>query len=128
MDRHTENFGFLRNAHTGEIVSMAPNYDNNSALISRGYPNSTDREHDGLIRVFRDFIQSNATARAMLHDMDLPQISEEMIDECFAEIPIEVDHDFIIALILDGQSVFQEISLEDISEDETEENSFDLML
>ena len=43
MDRHTANFGLLRNAQTGEIVSMAPNYDNNIALISRGYPSDVSR-------------------------------------------------------------------------------------
>ena len=38
MDRHTENFGLLRDVHTGEILSLAPNYDNNIALIAKGYP------------------------------------------------------------------------------------------
>ena len=34
MHRHTENFGFLRDPNNGNIISMAPNYDNNIALIS----------------------------------------------------------------------------------------------
>ena len=36
MDRHTKNFGVLRDVKSGEILGMAPNYDNNVALISRG--------------------------------------------------------------------------------------------
>jgi hypothetical protein len=37
-DRHTNNFGLLRDTKTGELIGFAPNYDNNMALISRGYP------------------------------------------------------------------------------------------
>lgn len=37
VDRHTQNFGILRDGETGAILSMAPNFDNNMALISRGY-------------------------------------------------------------------------------------------
>ena len=128
MDRHTENFGFMRDAYTGEIVSLAPNYDNNIALISRGYPNSTDREHDGIIGFFHDFVQSNPTAKAMLQDMELPQITAEMIDECFAGIPIEIDRNFVKSFILNGQSVVRKIISEEPSEDETEQVSFDLTL
>ena len=56
MDRHTENFGLLRDVETGNIISLALNYDNNIALISKGYPSDVTRENDGLIRFFRDFI------------------------------------------------------------------------
>ena len=128
MDRHTENFGFLRDVHTGEIVSMAPNYDNNIALISRGYPNGSDREHDGIIRFFREFVQNNSTAKTMLQEMNLPKITEEMIDECFDEIPIEADRDFVKAFILNGQSIVREIVSGEIFEDETETDHFGLIL
>ncbi len=132
MDRHTENFGFLRDVQTGEIVSMAPNYDNNIALISRGYPVSTDRAHDGLIRFFREFIQNNAKARSLLRDMELPTVTAEMIDECFAEIPIEIDRDFVRSFILNGQSTIQQIISHNLSrverDVEREDQSFGLML
>ena len=128
MDRHTENFGFLRDAYSGEIISMAPNYDNNIALISRGYPNSTDREHDGIIGFFRDFVESNLTAKSILQEMELPEITEGMIDECFAEIPIEADHDFIKAFIMNGQSIVRKIISEEPSENEMAEESFGLTL
>ena len=107
---------------------MAPNYDNNIALISRGYPNSTDREHDGIIRFFREFIQNNPTAKTMLQDMELTEITQKMIDECFAEIPIEVDRDFVRSFILNGQSIVQEIISEEVTEGETENDSFSLTL
>lgn len=36
VDRHTQNNGILRKRTNGNIVRMAPNFDNNIALISRG--------------------------------------------------------------------------------------------
>ena len=128
MNRHPENLGFLRDVYTGETITMAPNYDNNIALISRGYPNSTDREHDGIIGFFRDFVESNPTAKSMLQKMELPEITEEMIDECFTEIPIEADYDFVKAFILNGQSVVRKIISEEPSENEMVEESFGLTL
>lgn len=37
-DRYTFNFGILRDAKSRDILGLAPNFDNNMALISRGYP------------------------------------------------------------------------------------------
>lgn len=105
MDRHTENYGILRDVDTGEILSMAPNYDNNIALIARGYPASASRIGDGLIRFFREFLDQNPAARAMVQTMELPIITEQMIDECFAEIPIEIDRAFVKDFILNGQAL-----------------------
>ena len=124
MDRHTENYGFLRDVKSGKIVSMAPNYDNNIALISRGYPAKTNREGDGLIRFFRDFLAENQTAQRMYQRMQMPTITENMIDQCLTEIPIQVDEEFIKAFVLNGQQVVQELILsqnlaEDMREDQT---------
>ncbi len=109
MDRHTENFGFLRDSSTGKIVSMAPNYDNNIALISRGYPSSASREKDGLIRFFEEFVEENPSAARMLRGMKFPEITDALIDYCFNEIPIDVDREFVKAFILNGQTAVQKI-------------------
>ena len=109
MDRHTENFGFLRDAETGALLSMAPNYDNNIALIARGYPASASRIGDGLIRFFREFLEQNHDARAIYQRMELPSITEQMISECFAEIPIEIDRAFVKDFILNGQRIVAEL-------------------
>lgn len=37
VDRHTFNYGLLRDNKTGDILKLAPNYDNNISLISNGY-------------------------------------------------------------------------------------------
>ena len=64
----------------------------------------------------------------MLQDLQLPEITDEMIDECFAGIPIEIDRNFVKSFILNGQSVVRKIISEEPSEDETEQVSFDLTL
>ncbi|MDR1539068.1 MAG: hypothetical protein LBU32_13935 [Clostridiales bacterium] len=50
MDRHENNFGVLRDADTGEILSLAPFFDHNISLVSRGYPNRAPE--DALITDF----------------------------------------------------------------------------
>lgn len=50
MDRHEYNFGILRDSDTGELLSLAPLFDHNIALISRGYP--TQAPTDALISDF----------------------------------------------------------------------------
>ena len=37
-DRHTANFGLLRDIKTGKLIGFAPLFDHNMALIARGYP------------------------------------------------------------------------------------------
>ncbi|MBQ7153263.1 MAG: hypothetical protein IJR83_04915 [Clostridia bacterium] len=109
MDRHTENFGFLRDVHTGEIVSMAPNYDNNIALISRGYPSDVSRKHDGLIRFFKEFLENNPDAALMFKEMFFPVITAEIIHECISDIPLECDEEYLDSFILNGQRIVSEI-------------------
>ena len=58
VDRHTNNYGVLRDVVSGKILSLAPNYDNNLALVSRGYPNRADRT--GLLQVLL-FIRGDDT-------------------------------------------------------------------
>ncbi len=119
MDRHTANLGFLRDVKSGKILSMAPNFDNNIALISRGYPQDKDREKDGIIRFFREFLAENAAARKMLRETELPEITEELLTECLNYVPIEADREFVKAFILNGQAIVEGlIHSENMIEDE----------
>ena len=107
MDRHTENFGILRDPESGQVLSLAPNFDNNIALIAKGFPKDVSRVHDGLISFFGAFLQRCADARAMYRQMYLPVITAAMIDRCMDEIPISVDRTYIRDFILNGQSRVQ---------------------
>ena len=54
MDRHEFNFGILRNSDTGGILSLAPLFDHNISMISRGYPKGNP--NDILISDFTELL------------------------------------------------------------------------
>ena len=57
MDRHTKNYGVLRDRATGEVLRIAPNFDNNIALMSRGYGNDPSKTSPMLIDAFLDVLR-----------------------------------------------------------------------
>jgi hypothetical protein len=71
MDRHENNFGVLRDTDTGEILSLAPFYDHNISLVSRGY--SIREPADRLITDFVEFVnRAGITFSAKrLHETEL---------------------------------------------------------
>ena len=99
MDRHTENFGMLRDIDSGKIIKLAPYFDHNIALISRGYPKNVKRDSDVLIRMFKEFIRNNNLK------YNFPEINEVMIDECLRETDIDVDYEYVKEFILNGQKI-----------------------
>jgi len=100
VDRHSYNYGFLRSQETGEILSMAPNFDNNIALISRGYSESPIGSNGLLIQ---DFIK-------LLEETDesypIPgSVTEDVVRRIAGDtLPEEdIDRDFVTTFILDRQ-------------------------
>lgn len=58
VDRHSGNFGILRDPDTGEAIRLAPNYDNNIALFARlSGTASISAKKDMLITDFLDLIE-----------------------------------------------------------------------
>ena len=98
VDRHNENYGFLRNKKNGRIVKMAPNFDNNMAFISRGQLNG-DCSKDGFISVFVKFLQKNKNASSLIKELDIKSLSKEDIERCINNIPVHVDEDVISPLL-----------------------------
>lgn len=66
MDRHEHNFGVLRDTETGKILGMAPLYDHNIALITRGFPSDISRTSDRLIADFIQLIQDESVRFTLL--------------------------------------------------------------
>lgn len=93
-DRHTNNFGLLRDIKTGELLGAAPNYDNNMALIARGYP-SKPNEKDILLSLFRDMMKAYPAYRSYL-----PQVKEETIREVLATINMRVKTNAVVELVM----------------------------
>lgn len=108
MDRHTSNYGLFRDVESGKIFSLAPNYDNNIALISNGYPSDISRQKDGIIRMFTEFLSENPIALDMFCDLDIPNITEDVVNDCLDKVPIAADRQYIVEYILNGQSIIQD--------------------
>ena len=96
-DRHTFNFGILRAPHTGEVIGFAPNFDNNMALISRGYPKNTERKNDLLIRLFNELIEYDCSFKKLL-----PIVNEDIILEVIKKINMKVQTNLIVDFIMTG--------------------------
>ncbi len=128
MDRHTQNFGFLRDVDTGKILSLASNFDNNVALISLGHPKDIGREKDGLIGFFRELLISCSAAKKMYREMNLPTSTQEMFDICLDDVGIDVDRSFISEFILNGQRIVKSIIYSDENKLKDEDDNCSLML
>ncbi len=109
MDRHTKNYGVLRDTATGKIISLAPNYDNNIALVSRGYPKNISRENDLLIDLFIELLNENEKAYALFKDISIPKLTEDIMNECIDDIALEIDRDFIVKFVLNGVYKIEEL-------------------
>lgn len=95
-DRHTNNFGLLRDAKTGEILGFAPNYNNNMALIARGYPAKTKvNSKDVLITLFNEVISEYPEYKKYI-----PELNEETIRNVLEKINMKVKTQVIIDLVL----------------------------
>ena len=81
VDRHTENMGLLRERETGNVLGMAPSFDCNLALFSRGTPSSPSREKDGLIRMFRKFLREDRDALRLFSSLPPIAFSRERMEE-----------------------------------------------
>ena len=93
-DRHTNNFGLLRDTKTGELIGFAPNYDNNMALISRGYP-SKPGSKDMLISIFNELMEEYPNYRAYL-----PEVTEEIVRDVIAKLNMKVKSQVIVDLVV----------------------------
>lgn len=94
VDRHTNNFGLLRDVNSGMFISLAPNYDNNMSLISRGYPKS-DTSNDLLIKLFNQVLDKYPKYKD-----ELPKLSVDMVKNCIGQVPIKVKSEKIISLVM----------------------------
>jgi hypothetical protein len=107
MDRHSMNYGFLRNVATGEIIGAAPLFDHNIALISRGYPASTARQRDLLIEDFIELLENRDTG------FDIPVLTDSMVNRAISRVGVDLErsqelsispYDFIREFVMNGQN------------------------
>lgn len=96
-DRHTFNFGILRTPETGKIIGFAPNFDNNMALIARGYPKNVERKNDVLIKLFHEFLEHSYHFRSII-----PVITEDMVASVLKKLNMKVKSKVIETFVWNG--------------------------
>lgn len=106
MDRHTQNYGVLRHPDTGKFLQFAPLFDHNIVLISTSVP-SMNREKNRLITLFTGFLNQNPEAMELFCSLELPRITESLIQQCCDRVPVTADREFIARYILKGESVIR---------------------
>ena len=93
-DRHTNNFGLLRDTASGELLGLAPNFDNNMALIARGYP-SKPKANDLLVRLFCDVLEEHPEYREYL-----PTVTEETVRAVIAKLNMRVKTQAVVDIVM----------------------------
>ena len=101
-DRHTFNYGILRNVNTGEILRLAPNFDNNMALISRGYPKNIKRKNDVLVKLFNELMTYDETLK-----MYIPILTAEMVSGVVKELNMRVRANEVTDFIMNGYALIE---------------------
>ena len=94
MDRHTNNYGVLRDSETGKIVKLAPNFDNNIALISRGYTSTEVSQKDILMNLWFDFIK-----KSNIH-FETPMLKRETVQKIATDIDCNVDKNCVVDFVM----------------------------
>lgn len=93
-DRHTANFGLMRDADSGELLGFAPCFDHNMALISRGYPNNP-KKSDLLISLFNELTDVFPELKKYI-----PDINEDLIWDILNRINMKVRRQTIVDLVM----------------------------
>jgi hypothetical protein len=96
-DRHTFNFGILRDIETGDILGLAPNFDNNMALISRGYPKNIKRKNDFLVSLFNELTEYDSDLKQYI-----PDLTEEFIRDTIKAVGMRVRTNEITEFVMNG--------------------------
>ena len=93
-DRHTNNFGLLRDTVTGYLIGLAPNYDNNMALISRGYP-TKPKATDMLITLFNDLMETYPEYKTYI-----PEITEDIVRQVINKLAMKVRTQAVVDTVM----------------------------
>ena len=94
-DRHTNNFGLLRDVESGKLISLAPNFDNNMALIARGYPKNINASNDLLIKLFVEVIEEYPEYKKYI-----PEINEQNVRKVLSKLNMKVRTQVIVDIVV----------------------------
>lgn len=90
IDRHNENVGLLRDRKTGNIISLAPNFDNNIALFATTKIIKNPKD-DSFLNMFIKFIKNNNKALSIFKEIEFINITKDDIQNILNNIDIKID-------------------------------------
>ena len=93
-DRHTANFGLLRDQSDGTLIGLAPLFDHNMALIARGYPTGVGKS-DLLISLFKNVIKAHPDYKKWI-----PAISEDTVRNAVQAVNMRVKTEVIVKYVM----------------------------
>lgn len=97
VDRHTYNYGFLRERNSGVIAAMAPNFDNNIALISRGYTSDSQKTNGLLITMFTELLEQESLTypAPALKEASVRTLADGILPE------EDIDRTYVVGMVMD---------------------------
>lgn len=93
-DRHTSNFGLLRDTETGELLGLAPLFDHNLALIAHSTP-KIRKTSDVIIKMFLDVQLQHPEYKEYI-----PRVTRETIKTILDNLHMRVKKQYITELIM----------------------------
>ncbi len=109
QDRHNQNWGVLRSKETGEILSLAPNYDFDVTLLFGGYQELQNTDKLTLdMKEFCDLLVSDKFAYKQWHSLHLPCLSKEQILNIICKYPLTGHQEELCNYIYGRQKVFNQ--------------------
>ena len=114
MDRHTNNYGFLRDRQTGEVLGLAPLFDHNIALVARGYSAKAAQRGGMFSTLFVDLLRDEPQALSDFLALGLTPPTPEMVQKVIRlsndpPFPSEVvREDYLIEFVLSAQEWMEE--------------------
>ena len=96
VDRHTQNFGILRDGETGAILSMAPNFDNNIALISARYTADPVQTYNRMANMFRKLLDAEGIS------YQFPALAESLVRDVASEVMpgTNIDREYVVKFVM----------------------------
>lgn len=98
FDRHTFNFGLLRDPNTGEIISLAPNFDNNNALVSAGYESSNPRRANDVMVADVNRVIENHPGYAKY----MPMLTADMVERAIRKTRMKIKKKLVIEFVMNA--------------------------
>ncbi len=114
MDRHTNNYGFLRDRQTGEVLGLAPLFDHNVALVARGYAAKAAQRGGMFSTLFVDLLRDEPQAFSDFLALGLTPPTPDMVHDVIRlsnDPPFPsgvVREDYLMEFVLSAQEWMEE--------------------